>query len=92
MNDLGTSSALSPTPPNRTTYEIFVSSPAAYRQSQLQPEKLQFLQLEKWDEQNSYDEDVPSCLHYSIEWKVTVNNNVVSKDTKQDLVLVPTAY
>jgi len=43
--------------------------PAAHRQTQPEPDKLQFLQLAEWDEHNSYDEDVPSCLHYSIEWK-----------------------
>jgi hypothetical protein len=31
------------------------------------PEKLQFLQLSEWDEHNGYEEDEPSCLHYSIE-------------------------
>jgi hypothetical protein len=91
-NDLGTPSASYPTLPNRTTRKVTGESPAAHRQSRSQPEKLQFLQLAEWDEHNSYDENDPSCLHYSIEWKVIVNNKVVSKDTEQDLVLVPTAY
>jgi hypothetical protein len=58
----------------------------------MQPEKLLFLQLAEWDEHNSYDEDEPSCLHYSIEWKVSVNNGKLSNDTEHDLVLVPSAY
>jgi hypothetical protein len=57
-----------------------------------QLQKLQFLALADWDEQNSYDEVVPTCLHYSIEWKVSVNNKVISRDTEPDLVLLPTAH
>ncbi|KAJ4330650.1 hypothetical protein N0V95_010019 [Ascochyta clinopodiicola] len=54
--------------------------------------KLGFLPLAEWDEYNSYEEDTPSRMRYSIEWKVAVNNRVVAKDTEQDLVLVPAAY
>lgn len=54
--------------------------------------RLGFLPLAEWDEYNSYDEDVPSRLRYSIEWKVAVNNKVVSKDTEQDVVLAPAVY
>jgi len=77
-----------PTPTPRT---VFVRSPTG-RETQLRPEKLQFLQLAGWDKHNSYDEEIPSCLHYTIEWKVTVNNRVISKDAEQDLVLAPTAF
>lgn len=58
----------------------------------LDSNRLGFLPLAEWDEYNSYEEDIPSRLRYSIEWKVAVNNRVVAKDTEQDLVLVPAAY
>jgi hypothetical protein len=50
------------------------------------------MQLGEWDENNSYEGDPPTCLHYSIEWKVCVNNKVICRDTEHDIVLVPTAY
>jgi hypothetical protein len=56
------------------------------------PNRLGFLPVAEWDEYNSYEEDVPTRLHYSIEWKVVVNNRMLSKDTEQDIVLAPAAY
>jgi hypothetical protein len=56
------------------------------------PNRLAFLPLSEWDEYNSYDEDIPSRLRYSIEWKVVVNNKVLAKDMEQDVVLAPAAY
>jgi hypothetical protein len=56
-------------------------------QSQSRVEKLATIPLEDWDENGSYDEDPPRCLHYSIEWKVTLNGKVISKDTETNLVL-----
>ena len=46
-------------------------------QPPLRPEKLRFLPLDEWDPRNIYDEEVPTCLHYSIEWKVFVNKRVI---------------
>lgn len=36
-----------------------------------------------------YDEHLLTCLHYSIVWKVTLNNKTIRKNTEQDLVLAP---
>jgi hypothetical protein len=49
-------------------------------------------QLTDWDKEKAYNEDPLSYIHYTIEWKVTVNNRMVSKDTEQDVVLAPSAY
>jgi hypothetical protein len=69
-----------------------VETPIPSQQLPPRPEKLRFLKLEEWDEHNAYDEEVPTCLHYSIKWKVSVNKKVISRDTEPDVVLEPLAY
>ena len=49
--------------------------------------RLELLDLDEWNENKTHDEDLPTCLHYSIEWKVTLNNKLISKDTQPNLVL-----
>lgn len=68
--------------------EDFYSQQTAY----LQPNKLQLLNMDKWDDKKTYDEDPPNCIHYTIKWKVTLNSKLISKDTEQNLVLAPSFY
>jgi hypothetical protein len=52
--------------------------------------ELKFCQLSDWDCKKTYDE---SYIHYTIEWKITVNNRaIMPKDIEQDIVLAPTAH
>jgi hypothetical protein len=47
------------------------------------------LEWSEWDQNKAYDERPLTCLHYSIVWKVNLNNKLICKDTEQDLVLAP---
>jgi hypothetical protein len=42
--------------------------------------------------ERTYDEDPPRYIHYTIEWRVTVNNRAMSKDTEQDVIVAPASY
>jgi hypothetical protein len=64
----------------------------ARKQDRSSRPKLALLHREEWDKDKTYDEDPPTCLHYSIEWTVIVNKTDKWKDTEPDIVLEPAAY
>ncbi|PSN59124.1 hypothetical protein BS50DRAFT_580208 [Corynespora cassiicola Philippines] len=69
------------------------SGTTSLRGSSVHPDKLDFLDLDQWNEsQRDEDEDPPSCLRCSIEWKVTLNGKLIPKDTEQDVALASRVY
>lgn len=71
------------------------TSPAPANQSQTRRQGLPLLQLADWDPSLPYDEFPPTCIHYSIEWKMLLKKGRLSKltnDTEQNLVLAPGAF
>ena len=59
-------------------------------QQQTQTNDLKLCQFPDWDCKRIYDD---SYIHYSIEWKITLNNRAIMQpDTEQDIVLAPAAY
>ncbi|KAJ3469840.1 hypothetical protein MRS44_003905 [Fusarium solani] len=72
------------------------TSPARLTPSRSYPRTgLPLLQLADWDSEVAYDESPPTCIHYSIEWKLQLRKGRLTKltnDTERDLVLAPGAY
>jgi len=52
--------------------------------SRSQQSTLPWLQESDWEKDRIYGEDSPTCIHYFIEWRVTLYNKAVVKDTKED--------
>jgi hypothetical protein len=76
----------------RTAEDNLSEDVCSQQMAYLQSDKLQLLHIDKWGDENTYDEDPLSCIHYSIEWKVTLNGKLISKDMEQNLVLALTFY
>lgn len=53
---------------------------------------LGFLDDTKLNWGGTYHEGTPKSIEYLVEWKVTLNNQILAKDTEQDLVFKPSAY
>jgi hypothetical protein len=49
------------------------------QQTASQKNSLPLLQFGDWEEGQKYDEDPPACIHYLMEWKVTLNNRTMAK-------------
>jgi hypothetical protein len=47
------------------------------------------LEEEEWDPHETYDNDHPHCLRYSIERKVTLNGKAISKDKEPEVLPAP---
>ena len=63
-------------------------------QSQWRPARkiLPFVLYADWVPGQPYDEQLPSCMHYIMEWKLTLNRRVAAKQTEDDLVLAPSDF
>jgi hypothetical protein len=55
-------------------------------------DRLGFLECTQVNPGVSDNGDTPESIKYVIEWKVTLNNRVLAKDTEQDLVFQPSLY
>jgi hypothetical protein len=51
----------------RTVDEDTPSEQPPRGQQPPRPDKLSLVQLNNWDQEKTYDENPPSCIHYSIE-------------------------
>ncbi|KAM6517774.1 hypothetical protein FSOLCH5_006542 [Fusarium solani] len=82
--------------PELLTFGSRSVSPADPSQSQRNARRgLPLLQLHDWNPGLAYDESPPTCIHYSIEWKLQLNKGRLFKltnDTEQNLVLAPGAF
>lgn len=76
--------------------ESYSASPSGPSQQRPGP-SLPLLQLSDWDEALAYDEFPPTCIHYSIEWKLLLNKGgrltklMYNPELEKDLVLAPSA-
>jgi hypothetical protein len=71
------------------------ASPAQVDQPQRSRPGLPLLQLTDWNPNLHCDEFPPTCIRYSIEWKLLLKKGRLSKltnDTEQNLVLATGAF
>src|SRR6266566_6813042 len=81
--------------PGIQRFDSRAASPADQSQHRKGRPGLPLLQLDDWDPNLPYDESLPTCIHYSIEWKLLLNKGRLVKltnDTEQNLVLAPGSF
>ncbi|OJD24353.1 hypothetical protein ACJ73_04288 [Blastomyces percursus] len=54
-----------------------------------QADQLGFVPPTDWDPRRVYDEQPPTCIHYRIDWRVTLNNRAIVRITEPDVVTAP---
>jgi hypothetical protein len=59
---------------------------------QPQTSEVDFLPVVEHKDGGTWDGQSANCVHYQIEWRVTLNNRIVTKDTEQNLALPPSSY
>jgi hypothetical protein len=62
------------------------------KRSQAQQKRLRFIHPDEWDQDKSCNEDSPTALRYSVEWRVNLNSKPVALDTLPNVVLAPAAF
>ena len=62
------------------------------RADTVQADRLGLLQYPEWDQEKDYRENPPTCIRYTIDWKITLNNRTKVKNTERDVVLQPAAF
>lgn len=88
-----------PTPGNwgRSPTPSLCSSPLGRipDENALQPaqkDQLGLIPRTTWDKGKKYVKQPPICIHYLIEWKVTLNGRSVQKVTERNVVIKPSEF
>jgi hypothetical protein len=67
--------------PDLRRFDAPSTSPADPNESQGSQPRLPLLQLHDWDPDLPYDESPPTCIRYSIEWKLLLAKGRLAKLT-----------
>ncbi len=81
--------------PQLPSFDSRSVSPADHSRLQRSEPGLPLLRLDKWNPNLPYNESLPTCIYYSIEWKLLLKKGRLTKltsDTEQNLVLSPGAF
>ena len=54
--------------------------------------RLPLLRLDEWDPEGEYDEDPPTCVHYSVDWTVMLDHQQISQNSERYVVHKPGSF